>query len=112
MSATTTAIWVIVIGTTGGTMRPPLPVAIRYLLRGTPGGLPHGMEQFMVQPVQVLRRVHPVEDGAAAHDHVDVPAGHLSSIADRHPAVHADQDLGARLPGQLAHLRHPLPRVR
>src|ERR1700748_832414 len=32
MSATTTAICVIVMGTAGGTIRAPLPLAIRYLL--------------------------------------------------------------------------------
>ena len=31
MSATTTAICVIVMGTAGGTIRAPLPLAIRYL---------------------------------------------------------------------------------
>src|SRR2546430_11353940 len=57
MSATTTAICVIVMGTAGGTIRAPLPLAIRYLL---------GCSQLGAEQVQVPGRVDPVEDGAAA----------------------------------------------
>src|SRR5579863_5412304 len=99
MSATTTAICVIVIGTAGGTMRPPLPVAIWYLL---------GSCQLAGQQVQVPGRVDPVEDGAAADDDVDTPARDLGGVRDGHPAVHADQHVRPGAPGQLAYLPYPL----
>src|ERR1700732_1951115 len=100
MSATTTAIWVIVMGTAGGTIRPPLPLVIRYLLSA--------QKQLTGQQVQVPGRVDPVEDGAAAHDDVDAPARDLGRVGDGHPAVHADQHVRAGAPGQLAHLTNPL----
>src|SRR6266567_1935578 len=74
MSATTTAICVIVMGTAGGTIRAPLPLAIRYLL---------GCSQLGAEQVQVPGRVDPVEDGAAAHDDVDTPARDLGQQAPR-----------------------------
>src|SRR5580693_5146354 len=100
MSATTTAICVIVMGTAGGTIRAPLPLAIRYLL---------GCSQLGAEQVQVPGRVDPVEDGAAAHDDVDTPARDLGRVADGHSAVHADQHVGSGPAGQFAHVVHPLP---
>src|SRR5260370_34324873 len=99
MSATTTAICVIVMGTAGGTIRPPLPLAIGYLL---------GCSQLAGQQVQVPGRVDPVEDGAAADDDVDTPARDLGRVGDGHPAVHADPHVrpGAACP--LAYAPPPL----
>src|SRR5580704_4405767 len=98
MSATTTAICVIVMGTAGGTIRPPLPLAIRYLQSN----------QFTGQQIQVPGRVDPVEDGTAADDDVDPPARDLRRVGDGHPAVHADQHVRPGAPGQLAYLLNPL----
>src|SRR5439155_10624980 len=105
MYATTTTICVIIMETAGGTIRAPLPLAIRYLL---------GCSQLAAEQVQVPGRVEPfdpVEDGAAAHDDVDSPARDLGRVGDGHSAVHADQHVGAGPGGQLAHVAHPLPGV-
>src|SRR5689334_7268678 len=88
MSATTTAICVIVMGTAGGTIRAPLPLAIRYLL---------GCSQLGAEQVQVPGRVDPAEDGAAAHDDVDTPARDLG------PGPALDQPH----PGSLFQPAHP-----
>src|SRR6185437_12494330 len=93
MSATTTAICVIVMGTAGGTIRPPLPLAIWCLL---------GVGQLLDHQVEVPCGVVPVVDGAAAHDDVGAPARHLGRVTEGHPAVHADQHLG---PGRRARSR-------
>src|SRR5581483_3792093 len=100
MSATTTAIWVIVIGTAGATIRPPLPLAIWCLL---------GVGELPDHQVEVPGRVFPVVEGAAAHDDVGAPARHLGRVAEGHPAVHADQDLGPAAAGQVAHGADALP---
>src|SRR3984893_10307937 len=86
MSATTTAICVIVMGTAGGTIRPPLPLVIRYL---------HCSSQLAGQQVQVPGRVDPVEDGAAAHDDVDAPARDLGRVGDGHSADPRPADVEA-----------------
>src|SRR5690348_16812106 len=97
MSATTTAIWVIVIGTGGATMRPPLLPDMCYLRgRGRDGVLP-----CLCHQVEVAGRAAPVEDGAAAGDHVGAPAGDLGGVGHGDPAVHAHQDVGAAAGGQL-----------
>src|SRR5580693_9308217 len=57
MSATTTAICVIVIGTAGGTIRPPLPLAIRYLL---------GCSQLAGRQVQVAGQAGAVRPACLA----------------------------------------------
>src|ERR1700733_13422852 len=125
MSATTTAIWVMVIGTGGATMRAPLLPAICYLLDRArrlaylPGrARGPGVEQRVGHEFEVLGRAPPlasraarVEDRAAADQHVDVPAGHLSRVAQADPAVHADQHVGAGLSGQLADGRNAAARV-
>src|SRR5580698_9893048 len=95
MSATTTAICVIVMGTDGVTMRPPLLLAIGCLLECYAVELvEYCAVELVEQPVEVCRRVGPVEDGAAADDHVRSPARYLRRVADRHTAVDADQDVG------------------
>src|SRR6516164_9044235 len=97
MSATTTAIWVIVIGTGGATMRPPLLPDMCYLLdRASDGVLQCLSHQF-----EVAGRVTAVEDRAAADDHVGAPAGDLGGVRHRDAAVHAHQDVGAAAGGQL-----------
>src|SRR6516225_5669528 len=97
MSATTTAIWVIVIGTGGATMRPPLLPDMCYLLdRGRDGVL-----QCVCHLREVAGRAAAVEDRAAADDHVGAPAGDLGGVGDGDAAVHAHQDVGAAAGGQL-----------
>src|SRR5690348_18211153 len=100
MSATTTAICVIVMGTAVGTIRPPLPLTIWCLL---------GVGQLLDHQVEVPGGVVPVVDGAAAHDDVGAPAGDLGRVAEGHPAVHADQHLGPAAPGQVAYGQDALP---
>src|SRR5580704_19532195 len=135
MSATTTAIWVMVIGTGGATMRAPLLPAICYLLdrarglaylRGRargPGHLPGrarwpGVEQRLGHECEVVGWAPPLaatapraEDRAAADQHVDVPPGHLGRVGQADPAVHADQHVGPGLRGQLADRRDAAARV-
>src|SRR5882757_3361692 len=121
MSATTTAIWVMVIGTGGTTMRAPLLPAICYLLGRARGlcQLPDRarrlcVEQRLGDELEVLGRAPAliggaarVEDRAAADQHVDVPAGHLARVGQADPAVHADQHVGSGLGGELADGRDP-----
>src|ERR1700735_3759034 len=104
MSATTTAIWVMVIGTGGATMRPPLLPAICYLLDRARrlcwlSGRARRLraEQRLGDDVKVVGRAGALargaaraEDRAAADQHVDVPASHLGRVGQADPAVHAD----------------------
>src|SRR3984885_16239738 len=105
MSATTTAIWVMVIGAGGATMRAPLLPAICSLLDrarrlaylpGRASGPGHlrgrargpGVEQRLGHEFEVVGRAPPLasraprgEDRAAADQHVDVPPAPPAPLA-------------------------------
>src|SRR5215472_13963084 len=63
MSATTTAICVIVIGTAGGTMRPPLPLAIWYLLGRSHVGIASGAAQHPHAPLGAVAALDQPDPG-------------------------------------------------